>query len=61
MRKDRDAELTLRGLNKLTKKQLKSRISWIKARVTKLEKLASGPWLVTRKNYANLFTFSLMK
>ena len=60
MSKDKEVQITIRGMNKLTKHQLRQRISWMKKKVRQLEKLASGLWLVTRKDYASNYNFSLM-
>lgn len=61
MKKEFDAEITIRNMHKMTKAELRSRISWLKQKVKKLEKLAKGPWLVTRKEYTNLFSFRLVR
>ena len=61
MSKDKDVQVTIRGLNKLTKAQARSRISWMKKTVALLDREVKGPWLVTRKQYAPVCSFSLMR
>ena len=61
MSKDKDAQITIRGLNKMTKAELRLRLGWLRKKVAILDRQVSGPWLVTRKQYAPLFSMSLMR
>ena len=61
MSKDKDAQVTIRGLNKMTKAEVRLRLSWIRRKVAQLDKELKGPWLVTRKKYAPVYSMSLMR
>lgn len=61
MRKDKQAQITICDLDKMTKRDLRLQLSWLRKKVRVLERQEHGPWLVTRKQYAPVFSFSLMK
>lgn len=61
MHKDKLAQITIRGLNKMTKHQLRDHIRWLRSRALELEHEAMGAWLVTRKQYGSVMRYNLMK
>lgn len=63
MRKDKVAQVTIRGLHKMTKREVRGLVSWMKTSAATLSKLTARDqlWLVKRKEYAPIFRFSLMK
>lgn len=61
MKKEFNAEINLRGLNKMTKAEARLRLGWLRKKIAILDRQVKGPWLVTRKDYAPLFSFRLMK
>lgn len=63
MEKGKVAEVKIKGLNKMTKAEVRSLATWIEQRAKKL-RIASSvgqPWLVKRRNYAPKFRFSLFR
>jgi hypothetical protein len=63
MRKDVAAQITIRDLNKLNKREVRSLVSWLRSKARVLESAVepSELWLVTRKEFAGLFHYRLMK
>ena len=63
MEKDKRAQITIRDLNKMDKKQVKSLVSWLRLKARALESAVEPgkPWLVTRRSFARLFRYRLMK
>ena len=63
MKSDKRAQLTIRDLDKMTKKEVRQVTSWLKTQVKNLEALTAKDqlWLVNRREYAPLFNMSLMK
>ena len=63
MSKDKVAQVTIRGLHKMTKREVRRLTSWLKTSVKTLESLTAKDqaWLVKRKEYAPVFRFGLMK
>ena len=63
MSKDKRAQLTIRDLGKLTKREVRYLTSWLKIQIKNLESLTAKDqlWLVKRKEYAPLFHMSLMR
>lgn len=63
MRSDKQAQLTIRDLGKMTKKDVRQLTSWLKTQVKNLESLTAKDklWLIKRRDYAPLFNMSLMK
>jgi hypothetical protein len=60
MTKDRVAQITVRGLNKMTKREAKAFLKWLNDTIYDLSEEVEGPWLVKRKQYAPVCRFSLM-
>ena len=60
---DKVAEVTIRGLGKMTKREVRSLVSWLRTSAKSLEGLTAKDqmWLVKRKEYTPLFSFGLMK
>ena len=63
MRKDKVAQVTIRDLNKMNKKQVRSLVSWLRLKARALESAVEKgqPWLITRREFAGLFRYSLMR
>lgn len=66
MEKDKTAQVTIRGLNRMNKKEVRQLVTWLKSRTRRIEHLIDNehqkrPWLIERRNYAPLFKFSLMR
>ena len=63
MQKDKVAEITIRDLNRMNKKQVKSLVSWLRLKARALESAVEPrkPWLITRREFAGLFRYGLMK
>lgn len=63
MTKDKVAEISIRDLNKMTKKDVKSLVSWLRLKARALESAVEKgkPWLLTRREFAGLFRYGLMK
>lgn len=63
MKKDKQAQITIRDLNKMNKRQVKSLVSWLRLKARALESAVEPgkPWLVTRREFAGLFRYGLMK
>lgn len=63
MKTDAWAEISIRDLNKLSKREVRSLAAWLhsKARVLESAVELGKPWLVTRKEFSGLFRYSLMK
>jgi hypothetical protein len=63
MSKDKRAQITVRDMHKLTKKELRSVAQWLRTQASTLGKLTEKDqmWLVNRKDYAPIFRMSLMK
>lgn len=63
MEKDKRAQITIRDLNKMDKKEVKSLVSWMRLKARALESAVEPgkPWLVTRREFAGLFRYGLMK
>lgn len=60
MRSDKQAQITVRDLHKMTKREARSFIKWLRGRADMLEEDVEEAWLVLRKQYAPLFHMSLM-
>jgi len=63
MQKDKQAQITIRNLHKMTKQELRLVARWLRIQATTLAKLTERDqmWLVKRKEYAPIFRMSLMK
>lgn len=63
MSKDKVAQITIRDLNKMDKREVKEVVKWLRKKASDLEAgVAPGrPWLVIRREYARVFNYSLMK
>jgi len=63
MSKDKRAQLTIRDLGKMTKREVRNLTSWLKVQVKNLEGLTAKDqaWLVSRKEYAPIFRMGLMR
>ena len=63
MSKDKVAQVTIRNLHKMTKREVRGLTRWLRTSVQTLERLTAKDqaWLVKRKEYATLFRFSLMR
>ena len=63
MSKDKVAQVTIRNLHKMTKREVRRLASWLKTSAKTLDSLTAKDqaWLVKRKDYAPNFRFSLMK
>ena len=63
MKSDKRAQLTIRDLGKMTKKDVRQLTSWLKIQVKNLESLTAKDklWLISRRDYAPIFRMSLMK
>lgn len=63
MRKDLKAEINIRSLNKMNKKEVKSLVAWLRLKARALEsQVEKGqPWIVTRSSFAGLFRYGLFK
>ena len=63
MEKDKRAQITIRDLNKMDKREVKSLVSWLRLKARALESAVEPgkPWLVTRREFAGLFHYGLMK
>jgi hypothetical protein len=63
MSKDKVAQVTIRDLHKMTKREVRSLTRWLRTSILTLEHLTAKDqaWLVKRKEYAPLFRFSLMR
>ncbi len=63
MKSDKIAQLTIRNLGKMTKKDVRRLTSWLKVQVKNLDELTDKDklWLISRKEYAPICRFSLMR
>jgi hypothetical protein len=63
MNKDYIAQLTVRDLPNMTKHEVREITTWLDRKVKELKQLtAKGkPWLVTRRDYANIHRMGLLK
>ena len=63
MSKDKIAQVTIRDLHKMTKREVRKLVSWLRVSAKNLEGLTAKDqmWLVKRKDYVPLFNFVLMK
>ena len=63
MQKDKIAEITIRGLHKMTKQEVRQLIRWLNVKSQVLSRLVAKDqlWLINRKQYTSVFRFSLMK
>ena len=63
MSKDKVAQITIRDLHKMTKREVRNLTSWLKVQVKNLEGLTAKDqaWLVSRKEYAPIFRMGLMR
>lgn len=63
MAKDKRAELIVRDLGKMTKREVRSLVQWLELKAKTLKSLTAKDqlWLVKRKEYAPLFRMALMK
>ena len=63
MRKDTIAQITIRDLPKMTKKEVRRLASWLRVQAHTLEEFTvkDQMWLVTRKQAASLIRFLLIK
>ena len=63
MSKDKVAQVTIRGLHKMTKHEVRRLVRWLKVSTKNLEGLTAKDqaWLVKRKEYAPIFRFALMR
>lgn len=63
MNKDKVAQITVRGLHKMTKREVRNLTSWLKVQAKNLESLTAKDqmWLVNRKEYAPIFRMGLMR
>lgn len=63
MSKDKVAQITVRDLHKMTKREVRFLASWLETQAKTLRSLTAEDraWLVTRKEYAPIFNMGLMK
>lgn len=63
MKRDRTAQVTIRNLPNMTKRELRLVVGWLRTVTKTLDSLTAKEelWLVKRKQYAHLLRFSLMK
>lgn len=63
MSKDKVAQLTVRNLHKMTKREVRRLASWLETQAKTLKTLTAKDqaWLVERKAYAPIFRMGLMK
>lgn len=63
MSKDKIAQVTIRNLHKMTKRDVGRLVSWLRVSAKTLESLTTKDklWLINRKEYAPLFRFGLMR
>ena len=63
MDKDKRAQITIRDLNKMTKRDVRSLVSWLRLKARALESNVANnkAWLVERKEFAGLFHYRLYK
>ena len=63
MSKDKVAQITIRDLHKMTKRQVRSLASYLRTQAKNLESLTTKDqmWLVKRREYAPICRFSLMR
>ena len=63
MSKDKVAQITIRDLHKMTKREVRKLTSWLKVQTKNLESLTAKDqmWLVNRKEYAPIFRMGLMR
>lgn len=63
MRSDKRAMVSISGLNRMTKKEVRGLVSWLHCKARALDDAVEvgKPWLVTRKSFASTLRYSLLK
>ena len=63
MKADVAVQITVRNLNKMTKHEVNMMVSWLRCKARAFESAVEPgkPWLLTRKEFAGLFHYRLMK
>ena len=63
MSKDKVAQVIIRDLNKMNKRQVRSLVSWLRLKARALESAVEvgQPWLITHRDFSGLLRYGLMK
>ena len=63
MERDKIAQVTIRGLHKMTKVEVRNLSRWLRRSANTLDTLTAKDqsWLVKRKEYAPIMRFGLMR